>query len=117
MTSQEINEREWQNRIKHFLNSGLPRQEYCKQHDINQQSLLYWLGRHYEASSNMIPARVTNKPVNKAASSSSLCNLELANGLKVSITDKSILSDELSAMVIELAKLAVSPRTNTVEVK
>lgn len=103
MTERELNEQEWKERIKDFLQSGLSRPEYCQKHDLNPQTLLSWLGRHYEASSNLIPVRVTDKE-RYALPKQALCELNLAGGHKLSVNDKSALCPELSTMMAEIVK-------------
>ena len=96
-TSKEQNEAEWNERIKDFLQSGMTRAEYCNKHNLNVQSFLSWLGRHFEKTSNLIPVKVTDKNMVKAP----LCELEF-NGLKVTVHDKSVLGEELSIVLKSL---------------
>lgn len=96
--SKEQNESEWNGRIRDFISSGMDRTEYCRKHDINQQSFLSWLGRHFEKTSNLIPIKVTDKHTMAKAP---LCELEL-NGLKVLVHDKSVLGEELSIVLKSL---------------
>ncbi len=103
MTERELNEQEWKERIKDFLQSGMSRAEYCQEHDLNSQTLLSWLGRHYEVSSNLIPVRISNKE-QYALPKQALCELNLAGGHKLSVNDKSVLCPELSSMMAMIAK-------------
>ena len=56
--AKDENAERWYAIIKDFLKSGLPRPDYCRKHDINQQSFLGWLGRYYERSTGLIPGHV-----------------------------------------------------------
>jgi hypothetical protein len=96
--TKEQNESEWNERIRDFINSGMDRTEYCKKHDLSQQTFLSWLGRHFEKTSNLIPIKVTDK---HTMAKPPLCELEL-NGLKVTVHDKSVLGEELSIVLKSL---------------
>ena len=88
----------WQGEVQAFLQSGMPRSEYCKKHNINPQQLLNWLGRHYEVSSNLIPVKVTDHlptVMNRAI----LCHLDLPNGYSLDIYDATILGLAFSSLL------------------
>jgi len=96
--TKEQNESEWNERIRDFINSGMDRTEYCRKHDLSQQTFLSWLGRHFEKTSNLIPIKVTDK---HTMTKPPLCELELY-GLKVTVHDKSVLGEELSIVLESL---------------
>ena len=88
----------WQREVQTFLQSGMVRSEYCKQHNVNPQQLLNWLGRHYEASSNLIPVKISDQPSIHRNSALS-CRIELPNGCKLDIHDLSILGVAFNDLV------------------
>ena len=110
MTDRELNEIEWTERVKDFLKSGMSRAEYCQKNDINSQTLLGWIGRHYEVSSNLIPVKISDKE-RYVLPKQALLELEISGGHKLSIHDKSVLCEELGSMMAKIAKTSNSHHT------
>lgn len=101
----------WQKEVQRFLQSGMGRPEYCKQHDVNPQQLLNWLGRHYEASSNLIPVKISDQCSTQKDSGLS-CRIELPNGCKLDIHDLSILGTAFSELVKALDTPSYQAKTD-----
>jgi hypothetical protein len=112
----EQNTRIWRERIRDFLQSGMTRPDYCKAHDLNQQQFLMWLGRHYEASSNLIPVKVEGAVEVGRLPQAELpkLTLELPTGCKVTVHDASILTNEAAQFIQSIGSATVASDVTTV---
>ena len=97
-SDQQANAEHWYGIIKDFLGSNKNRYDYCREHDLDQNRLLYWLGRHYENSRDLVPANVVGNL------STSVCELKLATGHVIDIKDVSVLTTEFADLIKCLGK-------------
>jgi len=104
-THQEKNVQKWFEIIKDYLKSGLDKESYCAKHDIDAQRLIYWLGRYYEVSRDLIPAIISNSNTSHMIQSQNSCNFKLVSGNEISLNN----SEALTAELMELIRLLATP--------
>ena len=100
--AKDENAERWYAIIKDFLKSGISRPEYCRKHDINQQSFLAWLGRHYERSAGLIPGHVVSGVATPEPRNT--CEIDLASGHRINLANSESLTPELSLLIQKLAR-------------
>ena len=98
-THQEKNVQKWFKLIKDYLKSGMNREHYCNKHGIDSQRILYWLGRYYEVSKELIPAKVVDSNVAQIVQPQSACIFKLASGHEISVNGNEALTPELTRLI------------------
>ena len=103
-TTRERKAFEWNDKVKAYLNSGLSASDFCRQHELNLQSFLTWLGRHHDNRRDILPIKVSADAGARATLSSSnpVCELITSRGHRLRF-DGSALTTDLSALIIKLA--------------
>ena len=102
-THQEKNVQKWFETIKDYLKSGLDKEIYCEKHDIDAQRLIYWLGRYYEVSKDLIPASVANPNTPQITQPQNACTFKLVSGNEVNLSNSESLTPELMRLIRVLA--------------
>jgi hypothetical protein len=102
-THQEKNVQKWFEIIKDYLKSGLDKESYCEKHDIDAQRLIYWLGRYYEVSRDLIPATISNPNTSQMIQPQNACNFKLVSGNEISLNNSEALTPELMRLIRVLA--------------
>jgi len=106
MNDKELNEQLWQHRISEMIDSGKPRVDYCLEHDISATQMLYWMGKRFEATSNLIPVKVNHTEQSKfTPAKSSLCEFKLANGHEVKVNDTAVLGSAFTDLLKSLSNI------------
>ena len=97
-SEKEANAEYWFGIVRDFLASNKDRYDYCKEHKLDQNRLIYWLGRQYENSRELVPANVIG------TMSPNICEFKLATGHVVNIKDASVMTSEFTDLIKCLGK-------------